>query len=153
MTVIYRCVIIFKNGLPKWLRGKESVCQCRRHKRHGFDPGVGKIPWRRKWQPTAVCFLRNPMNREAWWATGYGVAEFGHDSGTKQQQIFKDKSLIRWLFDCSVEVNHNSFKWAAITFYFFSWMITISWIQDGKREFLLTASINLHWVTRWGMIR
>ena len=35
------------------------------------------------------------MNREAWWATGYGVAEFGHDSGTKQQQIFKDKSLIR----------------------------------------------------------
>ena len=20
----------------------------------GFDPGVGKIPWRRKWQPTPV---------------------------------------------------------------------------------------------------
>ena len=27
---------------------KESVCQCRRHGRHGFDPWVGKIPWRRK---------------------------------------------------------------------------------------------------------
>ena len=23
-------------------------------KRHRFDPRVGKIPWRRKWQPTSV---------------------------------------------------------------------------------------------------
>ena len=34
--------------------GKESACQGRRLKRHGFDPKVGKIPWRRKWQPTSV---------------------------------------------------------------------------------------------------
>ena len=33
------------------LSGRESTCQCRRH---GFDPWVGKIPWRRKWQPTPV---------------------------------------------------------------------------------------------------
>ena len=26
----------------------------RRCKSHGFDPWVGKIPWRRKWQPTPV---------------------------------------------------------------------------------------------------
>ena len=38
-------------GLPWWLSGKESTCQCRRHK---FDPWVGKVPWRRKWQPTPV---------------------------------------------------------------------------------------------------
>ena len=38
-------------GLPWWLSGKESVCQSRRHT---FDPGVGKIPSRRKWQPTPV---------------------------------------------------------------------------------------------------
>ena len=25
--------------------GKESMCQCRRCKRHGFDPWVGKIQW------------------------------------------------------------------------------------------------------------
>ena len=30
---------------------KESACQCRRC---GFDLWVGKIPWRRKWQPTPV---------------------------------------------------------------------------------------------------
>ena len=34
--------------------GKESTCQCKRQKRPGFDPWVGKIPWRRKWQPTPV---------------------------------------------------------------------------------------------------
>ena len=40
--------------LPRWLSGKESACQCRRHKRHRFDPWVRKIPWRRKRQPTPV---------------------------------------------------------------------------------------------------
>ena len=37
--------------LPRWLSGKESSCQCRRCR---FDPWVGKIPWRRKQQPTPV---------------------------------------------------------------------------------------------------
>ena len=27
------------------------------HKRHRFDPWVGKIPWSRKWQPTPVFLL------------------------------------------------------------------------------------------------
>ena len=40
-------------GLPWWLSGKKkkSAFQC---KRHEFDPWVGKIPWRRKWQPSPV---------------------------------------------------------------------------------------------------
>ena len=38
--------------LPRWGSSKESACQCRRHKRPMFDPWVGKILWRRKWQPT-----------------------------------------------------------------------------------------------------
>ena len=33
---------------------KESTCQCRRSRRHGFNPWVGKIPWRRLWLPTLV---------------------------------------------------------------------------------------------------
>ena len=36
------------------MSGKEPACQCRRHEGHGFDPWVGKIPWRRAWQPTSV---------------------------------------------------------------------------------------------------
>jgi len=34
--------------------GKELTCQCRRDKRLGFDPWVGKICWRRAWKPTPV---------------------------------------------------------------------------------------------------
>ena len=35
---------------------KEPACQrqCRRHKRHRFDPWVRKISWRKKWQHTPV---------------------------------------------------------------------------------------------------
>ena len=41
-------------GLPRRYSGK-SACWCRRRcRRRGFDPWAGKIPWRRKWQPTPV---------------------------------------------------------------------------------------------------
>ena len=46
--------------LPRWLSGKELICQCRRH---GFNPQVGKIPWRRKWQPIPV-FLPGKSHRQ-----------------------------------------------------------------------------------------
>ena len=41
-------------GFPGDTSGKESACQYRRRKRHRFSPRVGKIPWRRKWQPPPV---------------------------------------------------------------------------------------------------
>ena len=52
-----------KENSPKYLHEecfpggsavKESTCQCRRHRRCSFDPWVGTIPWRRKWQPNPV---------------------------------------------------------------------------------------------------
>ena len=40
---------------PMRCGGKESACQCRRRKRPGgFNPWVGTISWRRKWQPAPV---------------------------------------------------------------------------------------------------
>ena len=47
-------IIPNKGGFPNGANGKEPTCQCRRHKRHGFDPWVGRILWRRAWQPTPV---------------------------------------------------------------------------------------------------
>ena len=41
----------------RWHSGKESSCQCRRHRSCGFNLWVRKIPWRRKRQPTPVFFL------------------------------------------------------------------------------------------------
>ena len=37
--------------------------------------GPGKIPWRKKWQPTPVFLPGNPMDRGAWQATVHGVAQ------------------------------------------------------------------------------
>ena len=70
-------------GFPGGASGKEPGCQCRRHKRGGFDPWVRKIPWMKAWQPTPVFLpgeshrqrsLENPMDREACWATVHGIA-------------------------------------------------------------------------------
>ena len=44
------------SGLPGWHSSKESTCQCKRCKRHRFDPWVRKIPSSSKWQ-TAPVFL------------------------------------------------------------------------------------------------
>ena len=39
-------------GFPGGASDEEPTCQCRRCTRHGFNPWVGKIPWRRKWLPS-----------------------------------------------------------------------------------------------------
>ena len=44
------------HGLPRGTSGQELACPCRKHKRHGFNPWVRKIPWSRKQQPTPVFF-------------------------------------------------------------------------------------------------
>ena len=51
---IYIYIVYTYIGFPGGAIGKEPTCQCRRHKRRGFDPWVRKIPWRRVWPPTPV---------------------------------------------------------------------------------------------------
>ena len=62
-------------GFPGGASGKEPTCKCRRFNRFGFDPWVGKIPWRRTWQPTPVFLPGESMERGAWWATVHEVAK------------------------------------------------------------------------------
>ena len=64
-----------KKGFPGGTSGKEPSCQCQRHKRHGLDPWVGKISWRREWQPLEYSHLKNSMDRGAWQATVHGVTK------------------------------------------------------------------------------
>ena len=47
---------MYNIGVPGGTNGKEPACQCKRAKRYRFDPWVGKIPWRKAWQPTPVFF-------------------------------------------------------------------------------------------------
>ena len=42
------------SGFPGSASDKEPTCPFRRSKRCRFYPWVGKIPWRRAWQPTPV---------------------------------------------------------------------------------------------------
>ena len=46
--------LLYLWSFPGGTSGKDPACQRRRHKRHEFNPGVGRIPWRRAWQPTPV---------------------------------------------------------------------------------------------------
>ena len=66
-------------GLPRCLSGKESACQCRRHK---FNLWVGKISWRKKWQPTPE-FLpgksrgqRNKVDYSPWRSKELDITEW-----------------------------------------------------------------------------
>ena len=74
-------------GLPRWLSGKDSACQCRRSRRHGFDPWVGKISWSRKWQSTPV-FLPGKSHGQKSLASysPRGHRRVRHDLANKYQQ-------------------------------------------------------------------
>ena len=73
------CFSIWSWLLPRWHGGKEPACQCRRHKRRGFDPWVRKITWRRKWQPAPV-FLPGKSHGQRSLA---GYSPQGHKSQTR----------------------------------------------------------------------
>ena len=68
-------------GFPGGASFKEPACQCRRHKRCGFNPWVQKIPWKKMWQPTLV-FLPGEYC-EALQAMVHRVTK----SGTQQKQV------------------------------------------------------------------
>ena len=57
---VSECLINKRWRLPCWLSGKELACQWSRRR---FDSWLGKIPWRRKWQPTPV-FLCGKSHRQ-----------------------------------------------------------------------------------------
>ena len=65
-TILQWQVLIW--GLSVGPSVKEPICQCRRPKRHGFNPWVRKILWRRLGNPLQQC-LENLMGRRALWVT------------------------------------------------------------------------------------
>ena len=79
-TVIFTYACSNWIGIPRWLSGKESTCQCHRR---GLNPWVRKIPWRRKWKPTPVVLPGKSDSQRS--LTGY--SPWGR------------KELLRWLSD------------------------------------------------------
>ena len=74
-------------GLSRWLSGKESTCQSRRHRRCGFDPWVRKISEGGNGNPLQYSCLENPMDRGAWRATTMKSQRVGHDRAHSSHQF------------------------------------------------------------------
>ena len=73
-------MIIIRGGLPWRLRGLSICLQCGRPV---FNPWVGKIPWRRKWQPTPVLLpWRIPWMKEPGRLQSTGSQRVRHDWAT-----------------------------------------------------------------------
>ena len=69
-------------GLPGW-RGRESACQCRRHKRFGFDPWVQKTPQSRKLEPVPI-FLPGKFHGQR---ILVGYSSWGHKESDMTEQL------------------------------------------------------------------
>ena len=69
------CVLMGYTGFPGGASGKEPICQLRRQKKFGFDPWVGKIPWRRAWQSPPVFMPGESHGQWAWSVTIHRVTK------------------------------------------------------------------------------
>ena len=77
------CLYLQADSLPLSHRGSPHL-QCRRRE---FDPWVGKMLWRRKWQPTPVFLSRKSHGQRS--LAGYSLwyhKKVKHDLVTKHQQ-------------------------------------------------------------------
>ena len=61
-VLVFQEALYCSPGFPGSTSGKEPICR-RRCKRLAFHPWVGKIPWRRTWQPNPV-FLPGEFHRQ-----------------------------------------------------------------------------------------
>ena len=79
-----RMYLVFPGGAS----GKESACQCKRCKRWGFNPGVRKIPWNMKCQPTPLFLLgKSQGQRSLESLQSTGLQRVGQDWVTKNTHI------------------------------------------------------------------
>ena len=135
-----------KTIFPGGTSGKEPVCQCKRHKRHGFNPWVGKILWSRKRQPTPAFLPPKFYGQRNLAATVYGV--------TKSQTWLTDNMCAKLLscvqlcnpMDCSPpgsSVRGILQEWVAITFSRGS-----SQPRDWTQVSIITGGIFIVWATR-----
>ena len=67
-------VLVCVYGLPWWLSGNESACQCRRQC-PGSIPGSGRSLGEGNGNPLQYSCLENSMGRGAWRATVHGATE------------------------------------------------------------------------------
>ena len=78
---VWRC---FGGASQVALMVENPACQCKRLKRHEFDPQIRKIPWRRAWQPTPVF-----LPEESSWTEepDWGCSPSGHKESDTTKRL------------------------------------------------------------------
>ena len=92
--------VVFVALLPRWLSGKQCICQCRKQ---GFNPLVRKILWRKIWQPTPVFLTGEPHGQRS---PGPGP---GASQRVGQNNNNKDSGLVSF-FTCVLFSQLNILK-------------------------------------------
>ena len=70
---IFTVIFVLYLGLPGDACSKEPICQCRRCKRHRFNPWLGRSPGVRNGNMLQYSCLGNSTDSGAWWATVHGA--------------------------------------------------------------------------------
>ena len=108
-----------RKGFPGGAEVKSICLQCGRP---GFDPWVGKIPWRRKWQPTPV-FL--PGESHGWRSlVGYSP------------QVAKNQTQLSNFTFTFTQVLAASASGGAVTFQHLKWPLATPSTPGGAQEIL-----------------
>ena len=82
-----------RSGFPGGAVGKESACyprDCLQCRRPGFDPGVRKTPWRRKWLPTPVFLPGESQGQRSCGLQSMEMQRVRHNLVTKPQITTKE---------------------------------------------------------------
>ena len=75
-------------GLPRWLSGKESSCQCRRHRRHGFDSLSRENPLEEEMATqSSILAWKIPWTEESGGLQSIGSQRLRHDIAHTQLGI------------------------------------------------------------------
>ena len=105
-------------GLPRWLSGKKSTCQCRRLK---FNRLVVKILWKRQWQPIPI-FLPGKSHRQRS-LEGYSLR------GHKESDTTGRLSMSTWYYPLYINTKtgmslyllSSICLWKAMSLYWYLW--------------------------------
>ena len=95
---------VFSMSLLRRCTGKASAYQGGRYKRPTRVQTLGgKIPWRRKWQPTPVFLPGKSRDRETWWATVCEVPKSLTGRSRHSQHEFNSPGEVVNNADCCYE--------------------------------------------------
>ena len=135
---------LLHTGFPGDSDSKASVCP--QYGRPGFDPQVGKIPWRRKWQPTPVLLPRKFHG----WRSLVGYSPWGRKESTPLSNFSlslvvtyacsQGASQSLWRYDSGIcmfnSIHHHPPhpKWLWCLIKSENWSSPTSQFTDGKTE-------------------